>query len=331
MTRLDAPGTIHHVITRGVDRRDIFVDDSDRRAYLLDLTAVLLDSGAIALAWALMPNHVHLVLRTGHVPLGRVMQRIGTRHARHVNTRHQRMGTLFQGRYRSILVDEEAYLLMLIRYVHRNPLRGGIVESIEELADHPWTGHSVLMGRRTAAFQATDEVLARFGATVEGSRGALVRWMADPADADVPPAASAPGEIQLRGDPVNECASAIGRIDFIGSAIDDLPECTPRRLWLREQWGLQDVIEYVCNALGVNSTPVRCGDRRHSAAAARAAIAYLARHELGIPCTEMSRHLGVSSSLLGRRLARGRDLASARGLTLRGKSSKVQPDLNRER
>jgi len=331
MTRLDAPGTIHHVITRGVDRRDIFADDSDRRAYLLDLMEVLLDCRMVALAWALMPNHVHLVVRTGRVPLGRVMQRIGTRHARHFNTRHERVGALFQGRYRSILVDEEAYLLALIRYVHRNPLRAGIVKSIQALASHPWTGHSVLMGRSAVAFQATDQVLARFGATVEESRRALACWMSDPAGADAPPGPSAPGEIHLRGDPVNECASAVGRLDFIGNAIDDLPECTPRRHWLREQWDIQDVIEYVCSALRVDSRPVRAGDRRHSVVAARAAIAYLARHELGISCTEMSRHLGVSSSVLGRRLARGRDLASARGLTLRGKSSKVQRDLDTER
>jgi REP element-mobilizing transposase RayT len=322
MTRLDAPGTIHHVITRGVDRREIFADDSDRRAYLLDLTEVLLDSEIVALAWALMPNHVHIVLRTGRVPLGRAMQRIGTRHARHFNTRHERVGALFQGRYRSILVDEEPYLLTLIRYVHRNPLRAGIVNSIEELATHPWTGHAVLMGRTRADFQATEPVLSRFGATLDESRRSLVRWMADSTEADNPLEDPGPGAVQLRGEPVHQSASVIGRVEFVENAIHDLPECAPTRHWLRQQWDLDAVIEYVCRMLGADSRSVRSGDKKHLATMARAAIAYLARRELGIPCSEMSRHLGVSSSALCRRLAHGRDLALARGLTLSGRKSR---------
>jgi REP element-mobilizing transposase RayT len=316
MTRLDAPGTIHHVITRGVDGREVFADDLDRRTYLGDLTEVLLDSGMVALAWALMPNHVHLVLRTGGTPLGRVMQRVGTRHARHFNTRHARVGTLFQGRYRSILVDEDPYFLTLIRYVHRNPLRAGIVDSVEALATHPWTGHAVLMGRRTAAFQSTQPVLARFGATAADARHALVRWMGDPAAEEGPLGSEAPGVIHLRGAPMHQSASAVGRLDFIGNAIQDLPDSPPRKHWLREQWNIDAVIDHVCKVVGVDPRSVRSGDRKRTAARARAAVAYLARHELGIPCKELSRHLGVSNSILGRRLSLGADVVAVHRLTL---------------
>ncbi len=204
MPRIDAPGLVHHVITRGIEKRRIFIDDADRSHFVWRLGVVLEECSVACLGWALMSNHVHLILRTGPVPVSTAMARLLTGYAVCFNRRHDRVGHLFQNRYRSHLVESEEYLLALIRYVHRNPLRAGLVQDLDELALHPWTGHAVLMGKRSAPFQSDGEILERFGPTPAAARGRLAEWMAvdDPAPAPVDPSSArgddAIGHLELR-------------------------------------------------------------------------------------------------------------------------------------
>ena len=123
--RLDAPGTLHHVMVRGIEKRQIFEDDQDREDFLHRLGKVLEQCQASCFAWTLIPNHVHLLLRTGPVPLGKMMRRLLTGYAVRFNRRHQRSGHLFQNRYRSLVCEEELYLLELVRYIHLNAIRAG--------------------------------------------------------------------------------------------------------------------------------------------------------------------------------------------------------------
>jgi REP element-mobilizing transposase RayT len=109
--RIDAPGCLHHIITRCIERRLIYEDDTDRESFLIRLETILLDTRTACYAWALMPNHFHLLLRTGAVPLSTLMQRLLTGYAISDNHRHRRQGHLFQNRYKSILCQQEAYLL----------------------------------------------------------------------------------------------------------------------------------------------------------------------------------------------------------------------------
>ena len=161
--RIDAPGALHHVIARGMERREIFRDDADRRGFLERIERVLLETRTPCYAWALMPNHFHLLLETGKKPVGRVLQSALTGYALHFNRRHNRSGHLFQNRFKSVLCERESYLLELVRYIHLNPYRARLVFSLKSLDGYPWSGHSVLMGNREASFQATDEILGRFG------------------------------------------------------------------------------------------------------------------------------------------------------------------------
>jgi len=99
-------------------------------------------------AWALIPNHFHLLLRTSLTPLSKVMRRLMTGYAITFNKRHKRSGHLFQNRYKSIVCEEDPYLLELIRYIHLNPLRAGLVKDLKELDKYPWTGHSAILGKK---------------------------------------------------------------------------------------------------------------------------------------------------------------------------------------
>ena len=142
--RLDAPGVLHHVMVRGIERRSIFRDTKDRADFLARLAA-LADAGALVVyAWALLPNHAHLLVRTGQRPLARSMRSLLTGYAGTFNRRHHRVGHLFQNRYKSVVVEEEAYLVELVRYLHLNPLRAGILRDLRALDRYPWTGHAAL-------------------------------------------------------------------------------------------------------------------------------------------------------------------------------------------
>ena len=146
--RLDAPGLLQHVMARGIERREIFKDDQDRQSFLERLAMILEETQTQCYAWALIPNHFHLLLRTSLTPLSKVMRRLMTGYAVTFNKRHKRSGHLFQNRYKSIVCEEDQYLLELIRYIHLNPLRAGLVKDLKELDKYPWTGHSAILGKR---------------------------------------------------------------------------------------------------------------------------------------------------------------------------------------
>ena len=146
--RLDAPGVLQHVMARGIERRKIFWDDKDRTAFLERFGVILEETQTQCYAWALIPNHFHILLRTGATPLSTVMRRLMTGYAVTFNLRHRRAGHLFQNRYKSVICEEDAYLLELIRYIHLNPLRANLVKDLKELDNYLWTGHSAILGRR---------------------------------------------------------------------------------------------------------------------------------------------------------------------------------------
>ena len=161
--RIDIPGLLQHVIFRGVARSDIFLDDEDREDFVRRLSLLLVDTETRCYAWALLSNHFHLLLMPTGTPLSSFMRRLLTGYAVSFNRRHQRSGHLFQNRYTSIVCEEEPYLLELLRYIHLNPLRAGMVKTLDELDRSPWSGHAVLMGNRSFPGQETDSVLERFG------------------------------------------------------------------------------------------------------------------------------------------------------------------------
>ena len=146
--RLDAPGLLQHIMARGIERREIFKDDQERQSFLERFAVILEETQTQCYAWALIPNHFHLLLRTGQTPLSKVMRRLMTGYAVTFNKRHKRSGHLFQNRYKSIVCEKDPYLLELIRYIHLNPLRAGLVNDLKKLDKYPWTGHSAIMGKR---------------------------------------------------------------------------------------------------------------------------------------------------------------------------------------
>jgi len=161
--RLDAPGSLHHVIIRGIEKQPIVNDDSDRKNFVTRLSEKVMDTGTTIYAWALLNNHAHLFIRSSNLGLPDFMRRFLTGYAISFNRRHNRRGHLFQNRYKSIICEEDRYFKELIRYIHLNPLRAGIVKTIAALDHHMWCGHSCLMDNHQNSWQDRQYVLSWFG------------------------------------------------------------------------------------------------------------------------------------------------------------------------
>ena len=168
--RIDAAGALHHVIVRGIERCKIFWDDADRKSFVNRLGQVLIETHTDCLAWALIPNHAHFLLRTGLTPIATVMQRLLTGYAVQFNRRHRRHGHLFQNRYKSILCQQDPYLLELVRYIHLNSLRAGLVADYKSLKGFVYGGYCALVGKCRNDWQNTEYVLSLFGPSLSKAR-----------------------------------------------------------------------------------------------------------------------------------------------------------------
>ena len=136
--RIEFEGALYHILSRGNERRDIFLGDDDYKVFL-DVLEEMPDRFEVDIfAYVLMGNHYHLLIRTNQENLSKSMQWVGTTYTRRFNLKHFRSGHLFQGRFKSILVQNEAYLMQLSYYIHRNPLRAGMVD---RLADYRWSSY----------------------------------------------------------------------------------------------------------------------------------------------------------------------------------------------
>lgn len=142
--RIEFPGAIYHVTSRGDRREDIFVDDEDRRAWLDVLDGALQRFDAGVLAWCLMDNHYHVVLHTRLANLSLVMRQLNGVYTQRFNVRHAKVGHLFQGRFKAILVDRDAYLLEVCRYVELNRVRAGVAQ---HPLDWPWCSYAAMVGQ----------------------------------------------------------------------------------------------------------------------------------------------------------------------------------------
>jgi REP element-mobilizing transposase RayT len=267
MPRRDAPGALHHVTFRGVGQRDIFVDDVDRQFLFDRIGIVAKESGASILAFAFMSNHVHILSRTGSVPLATVMARIETAHAMHFNRRHGRVGVLFQNRYYAKPVESGAHLLVGIRYIHANPLAAGIVAGLDALERYPWTGHAAVMGTAPPGIVDVPAALGEFGPSPRSAREALREFM--------------------RGWRETEAKESS----------DDLP---PLRLT-----ELDAEIERVAHSRGVSAREILEGSRRRAVCRAREAVACQAI-ALGLAASEVALILRVTHTSLLRCVQRAR-------------------------
>ena len=315
--RLDAPGVLHHVMVRGLERRAIFRDDRDRADFVRRLAALAASGALTVYARALLPNHGHLLVRSGARPLARSMRALLTGYAGAFNRRYKRVGHLFQNRYKSIVVEEEPYCLELTRYIHLNPLRAGLVRDLAALDKYPWTGHSGLLGRRKQPWQAGDEVLGRFAKARGPARQRYRAFVAEGVGQGRRPDLQGGGLRRSAGGWAGVAALRRGREAYLADErilgqpafVEQVRREAEAALAAhshRRTVTLGAVVQRVSAAIGVTPQAVAGGGRRPALSRAREGIAYLWIEGLGRPGRPLVAALGVCPQSIYAAAARGR-------------------------
>lgn len=172
--RIHFTGAFYHVIARGNQKQDIFLNEVDFKTYLSYLSEYKTKYHFHLYAYALMKNHLHLLLQVEEIPLSKIMQVVQFRYTRHFNKRYRKVGHLFQGRYKAILCDKDAYLLELVRYIHLNPVRAEVVDDPKK---YPWSAHSIYLGKVKNDLIDQNVVLSQFSGNKLLARRAYMQFV----------------------------------------------------------------------------------------------------------------------------------------------------------
>jgi REP element-mobilizing transposase RayT len=328
--RLDAPGAVHHVIIRGIERRNIFKDDQDREELLERLGRLLPATRTACYAWALLPNHAHFLFRSGPVPLATLMRRLLTGYAVWFNRRHKRHGYLFQNRYKSIVCQEDLYLRELVRYIHLNPLRAGLVPTLAALRRYPYCGHSAILGERERPWQGVPFVLGTFGKTLGKARKAYLTYMADGADQGRREDLIGGGLIRslrgwaevkrYRGQGWAHRKSderILGDSDFVKEILERGKEqYTPQSHLRRQGYDLERVAARVAKLYRMEVHEFLAKGRQPQRVRARSLMCFWAVRQFGIPLTDIARRLDMSPPAIAYAVQRGEAIVKERGFRI---------------
>jgi REP element-mobilizing transposase RayT len=296
----------------GLERTNIFRIDRDRDDFLNRLANQCMDGNLIVYAWCLLSNHFHLLVRTGRQPISRSMKNLLTGYVVNFSLRHKRTGHLFQNRYKSIICEEDPYLLELTRYIHLNPVRAGMVGGVEELNNYRWAGHSVIMGRVNRKWQDIDTVLGYFGkwrkaieryeefvreGVTQGRRpelvgGGLIRSLGG---------WSQVLSLKRRGGKVASDERILGSEGFIERLLSEAEEREKETLRLsRKVPDLETLARRIDKEEGIEESGLRSGMRKKRVVKGRRMFCQLAVGKMGHPGAEVARFLGVTTSSINR-------------------------------
>ena len=317
--RLDTPGTLHHVIVRGIERRKIVTDNQDRDNFISRLGTLAKETGTAIYGWALLSNHAHILLRSGATGLPTFMRRLLSGYATSFNRRHRRFGHLFQNRYKSIICEEDTYFKELVRYIHLNPLRVKLVDSLGRLERYKWCGHAVVLGRRGNDWQDRDYVLKWFGNKEGEARKAYREFINEGIDQGRRPDLVGGGLVRSMGGwSVVKAMRRSGirqmgdeRILGSGEFVEQLLEEASQKI--QHQIPTQDLVDRVekeirtvCQRENIDVAALLSASRRRSVSKLRAHLAMKLVHELGLSLAETARQLNLSTSAVAQILRRNK-------------------------
>lgn len=328
-TRIDAPGALHHIIGRGINRRVIFSDDTDYDIFMDRLGDLLKESGTFCFAWALLPNHFHLLLKTGNVPISHLMKRLLTGYAVNYNHRHKRVGHLFQNRYKSILCQEDSYLLELVRYIHLNPLRAKIVSDYRALSKHPHCGHGAILGKLKKEWQAGQYILRLFGTKKADAQKKYSEFVSKGIEKGKRPELSGGGLLRSQGGweglKANRRAGdyqkgderILGDGDFVENVLRQAEERLHDKYRLRaEGYDFEKLLERVSQLSGLSSHQILDRHRDRKRIQARSILCYWANDQLGLSQSRLANILKQTQPAISQAVRRGMALVEEKGFVL---------------
>lgn len=259
--RIHYPGAVFHVILRGNAGHPVFFDHADHCRFYLLLQEVTAKFNCLIHAFCCMSNHIHIVLQVGIIPLSKIMQSLALRYTRWINRKNHQAGHVFQGRFKAILIDSDRYLLELVRYIHLNPVRAGMVSQPEE---YPWSGHNVYIGQDYLLWLTTDWVLAQFSDDATHARSCYCRHVFDGMGESVRPEFQA-GLIEGR---------ILGNDYFADEA---LHKANQQYLGYN---ALDEIVNVVCSYFKTSCDKLAAAGKSRPQAEARAVVALLTRESV---------------------------------------------------
>jgi REP element-mobilizing transposase RayT len=283
--RVEYAGAFYHVICRGNHRQVIFRNDEDRKYYLERLEEYRQRYGFNVYAYVLMSNHVHLLIQTGEVSLSRIMQGLQQRYTRYFNHKYNKVGHLFQGRYKAILCDHQAYLLELVRYLHLNPGRMPIPMDPWK---YRWSSHAAYLGKSGSVRIDTSTVLGELNRSVGQARRAYLRFMAEGKGAGHQPIYYDVWDQRILGD-----KNFVEQIDERLRSECEIELPGPRAK-------LSRLLHLTAQAYGVTEHDLVRPGRQRKWVKPRAALVYLAREWAKASVKEIGRRLHRDPSIISR-------------------------------
>lgn len=319
--RIDAPGALHHIIMRGIEKRPIFRDDQDRDNFLGRLGRILSETSTPCYAWALIYNHVHLLLRTGRVPIATVMRRLLTGYAQQFNRRHNRHGQLFQNRYKSILCEEDPYLLELVRYIHLNPLRAGIVKELQQLKSYHYCGHAVLMGTTTHTWHHRDYILRYFGRTERQAKKEYASFVAEGLGMGRKPNLVGGGLLRSvggwtslkahrrKGTRIKGDERILGSGDFVEKVLERANEELEQRTRFHAGGlSLDTLVSSVADYYGLKADKLMTASKEPIVVKARSTLCYIGVRKLMLSGQQVALKLNITPSAVSKAIRRGESI-----------------------
>jgi putative transposase len=316
--RIDAPGALHHVIIRGIEQRNIFRSDYDRNNFLNRLPVLISETTINCYAWAMLDNHVHLLLRTGSAPISVFMSRLFTGYAGWFNRKYKRHGQLFQNRYKSILCQKDPYLKELVRYIYLNPLRAGLVTDIKALDTHPWCGHSVLMGKSDHPWQNIEYVYRLFSGQKSKAIKSYRKFVENGIDAGKRPELTGGGllrsiggwtklkDFRKAGIRVKGDERILGDSDFVEMVLASAQEKFEEKYLLKSRGiNFDQLIVRVAEVMNIEPDQVTAYGKSPQTVQARSLLCFWAHRKLGMTTIEIAKRLKISQPAISRSSKRG--------------------------
>jgi len=282
--RIHHIGGFYHIMVRGNNGQPIFFSDSDRCKFLLLLQEMSERFGCRIHGFCLMSNHVHLVLQVSEKHISAPMHDLLFRYTRYINQKQNRIGHLFQGRFKSILVEEGDYLIELIRYVHLNPVRAGIVSKPE---DYRWSSHRVLLGRAILVWLTVDWVLNKFDVHENIARKCYEKFVNYEVLSDNDVEKFKHGSHEGR---------FLGTDEFVKRLIEE----NNSHSRLSQKYSLNDLIMLVCEKLGQPLSVLKLPGKEREGTKARSFVAYFVKRIPHLTLKELADFVGRDASSLSK-------------------------------
>lgn len=336
--RLDFPGSLHHVMSRGAGGERVLQSEIDKGSFLARLDLLSPVMGFRVYAWALMPNHFHLLMEVGEHNLHEVMHRLLGGYSLSYNRRNDRKGHVFMSRFKSILVCKEEYMFELVRYIHLNPLKAGLVRSVSELAEYPWTGHHAMIHGDEHIWHPVKRLLGEYSRDIESGLKAYKAHLSAGIDSEGDSIlesgnarigkrgitkTSGAGADQRRNDYVGGILGSQGFAVGISRLLDNRRRQTRRRGETHTQ--VEAAVSLACSRFSIDQARIASSAKAGTVSSARRVVARLLS-DIGLSRADIARRLNISQSAVTRLFAKElnseemtvlEELASAKSICLR--------------